>query len=159
MSQGDLQKIRSIANYQFGQGAGRILFPEGVTIRHSRRTGKVREVLWKGKLLVSLKATSRTFALTFEGFRKLLEAFRPPRFRVTVQSDVAELIKQGRTVFAKHVKDADPEIRPQDEVAVVDEEGEILAVGKALLSGAEMIAFRCGRAVRVRRGRNQHGQG
>ncbi|WP_309491972.1 PUA domain-containing protein [Candidatus Hecatella orcuttiae] len=155
MPEDALQKIRSIANYQFSRGAGKALFPEGVTIRHSKRTGKVREVIWKGRLLASLRATSGTFALTLEGFKRLLEAFKPPRFRVTVQNDVAELIRQGRTVFAKHVKDADPAIRPQDEVAVVDEDGELLAVGKALLSGVEMVAFQCGKAVRVRRGRGQ----
>ena len=58
----------------------------------------------------------------------------------------------GINVFAKHVKDADPEIRPGSEVIIVDEEDNLLAVGKAILNGKEMIAFKSGIAVKVRRG-------
>jgi archaeosine-15-forming tRNA-guanine transglycosylase len=36
---------------------------------------------------------------------------------------------------------------------VVDERGGVLAVGRALLSGEEMKAFKRGVAVKVRRGR------
>ena len=61
-------------------------------------------------------------------------------------------IRKGRNVFAKHVKDADPEIRPGSEVIIVDEEDNLLAVGKAILNGKEMIAFKSGIAVKVRRG-------
>jgi predicted RNA-binding protein (TIGR00451 family) len=58
----------------------------------------------------------------------------------------------GRSLFAKHVLEADPEIRPQNEVIVVDEGGELVAVGRAVLSGEEMTLFKLGAAVKVRRG-------
>jgi predicted RNA-binding protein (TIGR00451 family) len=48
--------------------------------------------------------------------------------------------------------EADDEIRPKDEVIVVNENGEVLAVGRAVLSGEEMKAFKTGVAVKVRRG-------
>ncbi|MEM3703718.1 MAG: PUA domain-containing protein [Candidatus Bathyarchaeia archaeon] len=47
---------------------------------------------------------------------------------------------------------ANSEIRPKDEVIVVNEKGDFLAVGKAVLSGEEMTAFKSGVAVKVRRG-------
>uniref|UniRef100_UPI00260518E7 PUA domain-containing protein n=1 Tax=Thermococcus sp. TaxID=35749 RepID=UPI00260518E7 len=48
--------------------------------------------------------------------------------------------------------DADPEIRPYDEVLVVNERDELLATGQTLLSGEELKVFRSGLAVKVRRG-------
>jgi predicted RNA-binding protein (TIGR00451 family) len=66
--------------------------------------------------------------------------------------DVSTFIAEGGDVFAKHVVKADNDIRPKDEVIVVDERGEVLAVGRAVLSGEEMIAFMRGVAVKARRG-------
>ncbi|RLI35427.1 pseudouridine synthase, partial [Candidatus Bathyarchaeota archaeon] len=50
-----------------------------------------------------------------------------------------------------------PEIRPGDEVAVVNGEDRLLAVGKAVLSGVEMASFKSGAAVKVRRGSSGKG--
>jgi 7-cyano-7-deazaguanine tRNA-ribosyltransferase len=55
-------------------------------------------------------------------------------------------------VFAAHVVKADDAIRAKDEVIVVDEDNRVLAVGRALLSSAEMKAFKTGVAVKVRHG-------
>ena len=147
-----LRKIRCIADYQFTRGAGRVLFPKAVSIRYSKKTGRVREVYYKKKLLATLRPTYGTFSLTPEGFKRLVKGFKSPNFRVAVQNDVADIIRKGGTVFAKHVKKADDKIRPEDEVVVTDENDKILAVGKALLSGREMSAFKRGVAVKVRHG-------
>jgi uncharacterized protein with predicted RNA binding PUA domain len=46
----------------------------------------------------------------------------------------------------------DPEVRAKDEVIAVDEDGRVLAVGRTVLSSAEMLAFKTGVAVKVRHG-------
>jgi predicted RNA-binding protein (TIGR00451 family) len=46
----------------------------------------------------------------------------------------------------------DGEIRPCEEVVVLNEKGAVVAVGRAVLSGKEMRAFKRGVAVRVRKG-------
>lgn len=147
-----LQKIRGVANYQFGRGVGETLFPDNVSIEYSRATGKIRFVYLRGKLLATLRARNGTFALTLSGAKRLLKALPPPRFRVVVINEVANFIAEGRTVFAKHVIKADPEIRPHEEVVVLNSGGKMLAVGKALLTGREMLVFKRGVAVKVRRG-------
>ena len=43
-------------------------------------------------------------------------------------------------------------VRAKDEVIVKDEAGNVLAVGRALLSSVEMAAFKTGVAVKVRHG-------
>jgi len=55
-------------------------------------------------------------------------------------------------VFAKFVVDTDPNLRPGDEVLVVDQDDRLVAVGQAFLNPEEMIAFQRGVAVHVREG-------
>ena len=74
-------------------------------------------------------------------------------YTVVVDDDVSEFVGQGRNVFAKHVVDACEKIRPGDEVIVVDSGRNVLAVGKAVMIRKEMLAFKRGVAVKVRRGR------
>ncbi|HYA77187.1 MAG TPA: PUA domain-containing protein, partial [Verrucomicrobiae bacterium] len=61
-------------------------------------------------------------------------------------------IADGGDVFAVHVVKVDSEIRAGDEVIAVDEAGNVLGVGKAVLSSVEMTAFKSGEAVKVRHG-------
>jgi predicted RNA-binding protein (TIGR00451 family) len=112
----------------------------------------VRHVYLDGKRLVTLRPRDGFFSLTVFGAKKIVEDVKPLHYWVQVQDDVSSFITEGKSVFAKHIVDADEEIRPMEEVIVVDEKGEVLAVGKAILTGKEMKAFKKGVAVKVRRG-------
>jgi predicted RNA-binding protein (TIGR00451 family) len=148
----DLRKLRGIANYQFGSHLGSVLFKGSIEITRSSRTNKIRLIFRDHKLISTLRARDGFLALTTDGARTILTSMkRPPRV-VVVNSEVAEFIKTGRNVFAKHVTKADPSIRPQDEAIVVDEKRQLLAVGRALLAGWEMTQFKRGIAVKTRRG-------
>jgi len=147
-----LQKIRGIADYQLGRGVGRVLFPDAVKVVFSKRTGRIRHVYLGDELLATLRPKDGMFSLTIAGAKRIRDGVKPLRLWVIVQKDAAPFVAKGRSVFAKHVVDADDEIRPQEEVVVLDEDSEVLAVGKAILTGAEMKAFKRGVAVRVRKG-------
>jgi predicted RNA-binding protein (TIGR00451 family) len=147
-----LRRIKSVADYQFGKDVGAKLFPENVEIIHSKRTGRIRYVYLDGKRLATLRPTDGLFSLSILGAKRIVEQASSARCFVTVRADVSKFIAEGGDVFAKHVVKADGDIRPKDEVIVVDESGEVLAVGRAALSGDEMIAFARGVAVKVRRG-------
>jgi len=147
-----LERIRSVADYQLGRDAGSALFPSNVDVVFSKRTGRIRHVYLRGKLLATLRPTDGMFSLTLAGAKRLLRGTSAPRLWVKVSSEAAPFISEGRSVFAKHVIAADSEIRPQEEVIVLDEDNKVLAVGKAILTGREMTAFKRGVAVRVRKG-------
>jgi len=147
-----LQKICSIADYQLGKGAGKALFPGNVHVAFSRRTGRIRHIYLGNELLATLRPTDGMFSLTITGAKRLLRGGKSLRLWVTVEKDAEPFIAKGKSVFAKHIVDADDAIRPQEEVIVIDEKQEVLAVGKAVLTGKEMKAFKHGVAVKVRRG-------
>jgi len=147
-----LARVRVIADYQFGGGAGAGLFPDGCEFRLSQ-TGRVRQVLLGGERLATVRASDGRLTLSFLGAGRLRDVLPRPSYRVTVDPSVAEFIAKGKTVFAKHVLTADPGIRAGDEVLVILESDELLATGAALLSGAEMLSFNYGPAVKVRQGR------
>ncbi|MEM3578887.1 MAG: PUA domain-containing protein [Candidatus Bathyarchaeia archaeon] len=147
-----LRRIRSVADYQFGKGVGEKLFPENVEIAYSKRTGRIRFVYLNGERLATLRPMDGFFSLSIEGAKRIVENRIPAKCLVMVKDEVSKFIADGGDVFAVHVVKADGEIRPKDEVIVVNEKGEVLAVGKAVLSGGEMTAFKVGVAVKVRRG-------
>lgn len=146
-----LGRIRSIADYQFGQGVGRTLFPEGVHVSYASRTGRIRHVHYRGRLIATLRPTDGLFSLTVEGGSRFMLT-KPYRSWVEVQDDIADFIAMGRTVFAKHIVNCDVKIRPREEVVVIDSHRKVLAVGRAVLTGEEMLVFQRGVAVRIRRG-------
>jgi predicted RNA-binding protein (TIGR00451 family) len=148
----DLRKLRGIANYQFGSRLGDVLFKRTIEITRSGKTKKIRLIYRGGKHISTLRARDGFLALTPQGASIILSSMKKPPRLVTVRSDVAEFIRAGRNVFAKHVVSADSSIKPQDEVIVVDEKRQLLAVGRAALAGFEMTQFKRGIAVKTRRG-------
>jgi predicted RNA-binding protein (TIGR00451 family) len=57
---------------------------------------------------------------------------------------------KGGSIFAVGVKEADTDIRPGDEVIIIDQGEKVVAVGRSEMSGSEMCEFEKGRAVTVR---------
>jgi len=147
-----LRRVRSVADFQFGKGVGAKLFPRNVEIGYSKRTGRIRYVFLEGKRLATLRPTDGLFSLSIAGAKRIAEKPVFAKCFVTVKNAVSKFIAEGGDVFAAHVIDANEEIHPKDEVIVINEQGEVLAVGKAVLSSEEMKAFKCGVAVKVRRG-------
>ncbi len=147
----ELVRARGIADYQFGGGTGEALFPDGVEFEYSRNTGKLRHIHLGDTLLATLRPNDGVFTLTIAGARRL-SAVSNLGYRVTVSNDVAEFVSQGRNVFAKHVVAAGERIRPGDEVVVSTIDGNIVGVGRALLTRDEMLRFKTGVAVKTRRG-------
>jgi predicted RNA-binding protein (TIGR00451 family) len=147
-----LLRIRKTADYQFGKGISKVLFPNSVEVSFSKQTGRIRHVFLDGRLLATLRPNDGLFSLTIFGAKRIVAGVEPLRIWVKVDSGVASFIRKGKNVFARHVVDADEEIRPKEEVIVLDAEGRVLAVGRAVLAGWEMKRFKRGTAVRVRRG-------
>jgi predicted RNA-binding protein (TIGR00451 family) len=148
----DLAKVRTVADYQFGLGVGEKLFPDNVKIEYSRRTGRIRYINLDGERLATMRPTDGLFSLSIKAAQFTAENLPLAKCYVTIQTAVSKFIAEGGDVFAVHVVDVDGEIRAKDEVIVLDEQKNVLAVGRAILSSVEMKAFKTGVAVKVRHG-------
>ena len=148
----ELRKLIGIGNYQFGAHAGDALFNRNVRIAHSRKTGRIRHIYLRQRLIATLRPTDGLLALTVDGALMLLTKTKTLRNRVIVQSDVAEYIRRGGDIFAKHIVSASNSLRPAEEVLATDEEGRLIGVGSALQSGNDMKHFKRGVAIRIRHG-------
>ncbi|GAB3672339.1 PUA domain-containing protein [Halopiger thermotolerans] len=150
----DLATLRTIADYQFGAGAGAALFPpaEAESLDVTRTSsGRPRQVHADAGRIVSFGTDGR-FTLGLEGGRRLAAALEYPAYRVVVDDESEPFVREEKNVFAKFVLEAGPEIRPGDEVLVVHERGELLAVGRAELDAEAIGDFDTGMAVNVREG-------
>ncbi len=146
------ERVRAVADMQFGKGASAFLFNGNLEFIKSKKTGKIRNVIVDGEHVLSMRASTGFFTLKPSGAERLHAAFPTPKLRVITQNEPAEFNREGKNVFAKFVLDADPEIVPGDEVLIVNESDELAAIGRALLTRDEMLAFKTGIAVKVREG-------
>ncbi len=140
-----------IADYQFGKGIGKELFPDGSTFQLSR-TKRVRQVVHSGKRIATARAKDGFFTLSIEGASVVHRLLPEKRFRVVVSEEATPFVEAGKTAFAKHVIEIDPELRAGEEVLVTDKADRLLATGQLLLSPAELLSLDSGAAVDVRVG-------
>ncbi|HOT06773.1 MAG: tRNA-guanine(15) transglycosylase [Methanosaeta sp. PtaB.Bin039] len=146
-----LEHARTIADYQFGRGAGQVLFPDGTTYQLSK-TRRLR-YLFCGKLrLATLRAQDGFFTLSMLGAERLHALFLAPRMRVVAADDAVPFVQKGGNLFARHVVYVDPDIRAGEEVLVVDGDDRLIGIGKAALAPEEMLQIKRGMAVQIRYG-------
>ena len=146
----DIKRVSAVADMQFGKNASKALFNGNIKIVKSKKTGKIRNIYCNEQHILSMRASDGLFTLKINGAQLLHNYFNHPKLRVTVENDAVPFIKDGKSVFAKFVKDCDPDILPLDECLIVDEKDNLLSVGRCLLNRSEMLSFNYGMAVKTR---------
>ena len=138
-SEREAATVRAIADFQFGPAAGDEVF--GSDARTEGRYPKLR-VTEDGEQLAAMVPQYGTLSLTLAGARAWAGSDAPTK-RVEIDDFVP-----GGSVLAPGVVDADPEIRPGDEVLI--EGPSAVAVGRANCHGAAMVDSSRGVVVDVR---------
>jgi 7-cyano-7-deazaguanine tRNA-ribosyltransferase len=147
----DLEKVKALMDYQFGQGAG-TLITEKVRIKKSRTTRRIRW-MYEGKEMIASVRASDHFIIPHEKLAiRLKEKFESPKLRVimTGDEDAVKFVREGRSVMCKYVRDVDENLRCGDECIVVDVNDNFVRTGTLALSPREIKDFKRGAAVRVR---------
>ncbi|ADI32640.1 PUA domain-containing protein [Staphylothermus hellenicus] len=148
----ELEELRTIADLEF-RGVGRQLIPDDIVLVISPSTMKIRYLLFNNEIYLSLRAGDYRFILHVPAGRVLNKILPHPHLRIYVNSRYSGFIASGGNVFCKHVVMADPNIKPGDEVLVVDSDSyKLLGVGRAIKPGWEITYYRWGEAVRIREG-------
>ena len=128
-----LLRYRAHADFYFGQGAGDALLAGKIVVRG-------REIQDENKRPLATWTRNGNMALSMAGAKRL-----EPLGRYTVR--IGDFLPRG-SLLAPGVVDADEEIRPGDEVIVEGEQA--FGIGRAKMSGWEMVASRRGVAVEIR---------
>lgn len=152
-------KLKMSIDYIFGRGNSKSLDLKMLGFEYSRRTGRLRYVLDKStKNVLFTFRQNGSIAPTIEGTNLLLlranlsKIKARPSWTITVVDGVSDLIVKGKTAFCKHVVHCSDSVRAGEDVAILNESGKILAVGRTVVSGPQMKQFKRGPAVKVREG-------
>ena len=152
MQEWNINRVKTILDYQFGKGIGKI-FTDGETeLVISRKTKRLRNLLLDGQHVASLSHRRGMFILQKRGAELLHENSSNLAHRVVVNSETAEFNRKGKSVFCKFIEDIDLELKCLDECIVVTPKDELLAFGKLMIGTKEIKLGQQGMAVRVRSG-------
>ena len=67
-------------------------------------------------------------------------------------SEAIPFVSEGRSLFCKHVEWCGSNVKVGSDVAVIDNHGDVLAIGRSVLGYEVMKRYRKGVAVKVREG-------
>jgi 7-cyano-7-deazaguanine tRNA-ribosyltransferase len=145
-----IRKLKALLSYQWNINISQMQNSRNWEFVISKSTGKIRYVKQEGNILFTLVPTTGLFTPTYEGAIELIKMNLDSRYRVVIKNEVSEFVEKGKSALAKFIAYADPLLRAGEEAIVINEEGELLGVGRALLSGEEMKSFSRGVAVNIR---------
>ena len=152
MQEWDVSRVKTILDYQFGPGVGKI-FTDGETeLVISRKTKRLRNLLLDGEHVASLSHRRGMFILQRRGAELLHENSNKSAYRVVVNSETAEFNRKGKSVFCKFIESIDSNLKCLDECIVVTPKDELIAYGKLMIGPKEIELNQQGMAVRVRSG-------
>ena len=147
------RKLKAVLAVQWGKDCGYIADLDRLTIEVSKGTGKIRHVKYNNEIAFTMVPTTGLLAPTIQGGTLLLEQGIEDRYIVQIDDEVAEFVADGKSALAKFIKGADSTLLAGEEVLIVDSSSNLLGVGRAILSGREMMSFDRGVAVNTRHAR------
>ena len=140
-------KLQHSLDALFGNGVSKQL-PKDIELIFSRKTGRIRTVSHKGKLLCTLRIDGGLAISPY--FAQILlksKAFRENC--VEINEDAAPFVESGRSVFCKHVVWCGKKVRISADTPVLFK-NQVIAVGKAILSSEMISDFDRGVAIKIR---------
>jgi len=140
-------KLQYSLDALFGNGTSKFL-PKDIEMTFSRKTGRIRTVFHKKKLLCTLRIDG-SLAISTYFAQILLENKKFKENCVEINSEAAPYVEQGRSVFCKHVISCGKNVQISADTPVLFK-NKVIAVGKAILSSEMISDFDRGVAIKVR---------
>jgi len=140
-------KLQQSLDALFGSGSSKYL-PKDIDIILSRKTGRIRTVSHKGKLLCTLRING-SLAISIDFAQTLLQSKTFRDNCIEINKDAAPFVMEGRSVFCKHVVWCGKNVRVSSDTPILFE-NRVIAVGKSILSSEMISDFKRGVAIKVR---------
>ena len=150
----DIELINSVSMLQFN--APLIADERVVVLNKAPYDDRMDEIIVDGEVLGSIRfeldALKWVLLLRVEGARRLFQgrSLSARKGWVILEGGAVKFILGGANLLAPGVLDADPSIQEKDEVVVLDPKGQVVATGRARMSGQRMRERPKGVAVKVR---------
>ncbi|MCK5292692.1 MAG: phosphoadenosine phosphosulfate reductase family protein [Thermoplasmata archaeon] len=149
----DISLVREIIDSQFGKGTGQLFLPDDkvVVLNKVPHIDRMDEVILDGQVLGSLRfdpGKGYSFILRVEGGRRLAKDLS--RGYIVVHEGAVEPISKKASAMVPGIKDASRSIKKGDEVVMLTEDRNAIAVGIARMSGKEMLELEKGAGVKNR---------
>lgn len=140
-------KLKHTIDALFGTGVSKYL-PKDIEITFSKKTGRIREVYHNKKLLCTLRIDGG-LAITPYFAQILLKGKKFRQNCIEIDEDSKPFVRDGRSVFCKHVTWAGKKILIDADVPVLYN-NQVIAVGRAVVNSEMMMTLKRGVAVKVR---------
>lgn len=151
----DIELLRNLADAQFGEGCGSVLFPKDklVVLNKAPALDRMDEVIIDGQVLCTLKFDVENdrgykLLLRMEGARRIER--KAKKNWVLVSDDAAPYIIKGASVMVPGILEADEGMRKGEEVVVLNLDRQAIAAGSARMNGKDMTALDKGAATKTR---------
>ena len=150
------EKISYHIDALFGKGVSDVL-PNELSFTYSRKTGRIKSFGINDQLVGTLRSDGG-IALTIFGASILLKSSNFKQNCIIPNNGALPFVSEGRSLFCKHVEWFGSNINIGSEVVVIDKKGEVVAVGKSVLSQSQLHGRIGDVAVNVREGIKSRGE-
>ena len=140
-------KLKHTIDTLFGPGVSKCL-PKNFEIKLSKKTGRIRSVYDKEKLLLTPRSDGG-LAITIHCAKLFLKSKKFQENCLHIDKESNEFIKDGKSVFCGHVKSCGKNIKIGSDVPVLYK-NQVIGVGKSVLSSKMMMSQNRGVAVKIR---------
>ena len=149
----ELDFIRGLCDENFGEGTGKVLFPEEAVVLINDIPGidRFEEIVVQGQCVAALRydiGEGYKFLIKVEGARKI--APHLTRSYVVIEDDAVPFILKKASTLRPGVVDFDPGIRKGQDCVVVDSQRKVISVGTAMMEGGDIGAAKRGVVVKTR---------
>ena len=122
----DVLRISKMLEYQYGAEIIDTEFAQKLSVRRSKTSGRIRNILLDKDVVFTVRASDNFLIPAKLGAELLHKKLEFPKYRVVVDKSVEEFAKDGKSVYSKFVIDCDKELRPFEEVLIVNKDDELV---------------------------------
>ena len=140
-------KLKTTIDALFGIGVSKQL-PKNFELKISKKTGKIRSVYDKEKLLITPR-TDGGLALTLHCAKLFLGSKIFLENCLQIDKESKEFVAKGKSVFCNHVVSCGKNIKIGSDVPVLYKK-QVIAVGKSILSSKMIMSQNRGVAIKIR---------
>lgn len=149
----DIHHIRSIIDYNFGEGSGEVILPEGhlVILNKCPAIDRMDEVLVDGCVVGTMRydiGRGWQFIARLQGAMRLEGKVK--KGYVVCDPGAIKFIQESKNLMAPGIMEAHPDVKDGDEVIVVDPDMKVIATGIAKMSHEDMLKHEKGVGVKTR---------